>query len=128
MAKKKKKNRAMPKQQANAMLARRDAAIYADYQQQLDMALQMGLDAALIAANKVLQLGKGRAVQFGQEYMEAINDIAQQIVNDAKDDADLVYSREKIDQTIKAIVCEENFAPWDERYCTNNIFRQRKGN
>lgn len=118
----------MAKKQKNAMLARRDAAIYADYQQQLDIALQMGLDAALIAANKVLQLGKGRAVQSCQEYMEAINNIAQRIVNDAKDDADLVYSREKIDQTIMAIVGEENFAPWAERYGTNNIFRLRKGN
>ena len=118
----------MAKRKQNAFLARRDAAIYADYQQQLDMALQMGLDAALIAANKVLQLGKGRAAEFGKEYMEAINNIAQQIVKDSKDDKECVYSREKLDQTIKAIVGEDNFAPWDERYCTNNIFRQRKGN
>ena len=117
----------MAKKQKNAMLSRRDAAIYADYQQQLDIAWQMGLDAALIAANKVLQLGKGRAVQFGQEYMEAISNIANLIVKDSKDDKECVYSREKTDQTIKAIVGEENFAPWDERYCTNNIFRLRKG-
>lgn len=124
----KKKKRARPKRPENAMLAKRDAAIYAGYRQQLDVALQMGLDAAIIAANKVLQLGKGRAPEFGKEYMEAINAIAKQIVNDSKDDKDCVYSREKLDQTIKAIVGEENFAPWEERYCTNNIFRHRKGN
>ena len=100
----------------NAYLANRDAIMFAGYQKQLDFTLQMGLDAAMMAANKVLHLGKGRAKEFEQEYKKAINDIANLIVMDSKDDDELVYSKEKHDQTIKAIVGEENFEPFDVRY------------
>lgn len=110
----------------NAYLAKRDAIIYAEYQKQLDFALQMCLDAALMAAHKVLQLGKGRANEFEQEYQNALNEIANLIITDSKDDDELVYSKEKHDQKIKAIVGEENFKPWDVRYTTSH--RMRKGN
>lgn len=110
----------------NSYLAKRDAAIYARYQAQLDFALQMGLDAAMIAANKVLQLGKGRAPEFGEEYINTVNELARLLVADSKDDAEMVYSREKIDQKIKAIVGEDNFAPWDERYANSGRTRKEK--
>ena len=103
----------------NSYLAKRDAAIYAQYRAQLDFALQMGLDAAMISANKVLQLGKGRAQEFATEYINAVNELAKLLVADSKDDDEMVYSREKIDQKIKAIVGEDNFAPWDKRYGKN---------
>lgn len=52
----------------NNMLARREAAIAAklkaEYNAQLDIALQMGLDAATIAANEVIGMGAGRAKAF----------------------------------------------------------------
>ena len=112
----------------NAYLAKRDAAIYAEYRQQLYISLQMGLDAAMIAANKVLQLGKGRAEEFGLEYMQAMNELANLINADSKDDKELVYSREKHDQRIRAIVGEDNFEPWEVRYSAANHFRNRKGN
>lgn len=108
----------------NAMLAKRDAILLAGYQKQLNIALQMGLDAATIAANKVLQMGKGRAAEFGEEYMKAMREIAELTIKDSKDDKDLVYSREKLDQKIKAIVGDENFEPYEERYS----MRKRKGN
>lgn len=100
----------------NAMLARRDAIIYAQYRRRLDMANQMCLDAAMIAANKVLGMGKGRAVQFGQAFMDAVNDIAELTVKDSKDDKDFIYARETLDRTIKRIVGEDNFDPWEVRY------------
>ena len=77
----------------NAFLAKRDAIMLAGYQRQLDYALQMGLDAATIAANKVLKLGKGRAEEFCREYINTVNDIARMIVADSKDDDELVYSQ-----------------------------------
>ena len=100
----------------NAMLAKRDAAIYASYKKRLDMANQMCLDAAMIAANKVLGMGKGRAFKFGQAFMDTVNEIAALTVNDAKDDTDFVYAREVLDRQIKRIVGEENFEPWEKRY------------
>lgn len=110
----------------NAMLAKRDAMIYAEYRLKLDIANQICLDAAMIAANKVLQLGKGRAVQFGQEFMTAVNDIATLMVTDAKDDKEIVFAREKLDKKIKQIVGEENFDPWMVRYSKENKFRKGK--
>lgn len=109
----------------NAMLAKRDALLLAGYQRQLDIALQMGLDAAMMAANLVFQMGKGRAADFGAAYMQAIHEISKLTIEDSKDDPELVYSREKLDQRIKSIVGEDNFEPWEERY---SMMRKRKGN
>ena len=100
----------------NAMLARRDAIIYAQYQRKLNMANQMCMDAATIAANKVLGMGKGRAPEFCKVFVETINEIASLMVMDAKDDKDFVYARESLDRQIKRIVGEENFDPFEVRY------------
>ena len=63
----------------NPMLARIEAAAEARYQARfhssMDMLLQMGQDAAMIAAHDVLQLGPGRAEDFCVAYREAINKI-----------------------------------------------------
>ena len=108
----------MPKH--NAMLARIEAAAEARYQKRLrasmDMLLQMGQDAAMIAAHDVLQLGPGRAEAFCVAYREAINDMARRVVDDQMDDPEFVYAKAKIDEQIRAIVGPEKFAPWEERY------------
>lgn len=53
----------MPKQ--NNVLARMEARLRAQYDAaftaKINMVMQMGQDAAMIAANEVLQMGKGRA-------------------------------------------------------------------
>lgn len=104
------------KNKPNAMLAKRDAAIYARYRHQLDIANQMCFDAATIAANEVLGMGKGRAPQFGQVMMETLNEIATMTINDAKDDKEFIYTREALDRKLKRIVGEENFVSWEVRY------------
>ena len=104
----------------NNMLARYEAAIAyklkAEYDAQLDIALQMGLDAATIAANEVLGMGKGRAKDFLTRYIETYNLFARMITEDSKDDPSIDYSTSKIDQRIKSIVGDEVFRPWEERY------------
>lgn len=104
----------------NPMLARIEAAAEARYQARLhasmDMLLQMGQDAAMIAAHDVLQLGSGRAEAFCVTYREAINDMARRVVDDQMDDPEFVYAKAKIDEQIRAIVGPEKFAPWEERY------------
>lgn len=112
----------------NAYLAKRDAMLLAGYQKQLDIAFQMGLDAATMAANKVLKMGKGRAAEFCEEYLKAIQEIAKLTIEDSKDDKELVYSRESIDRDIRSIVGEENFDPWEVRYSMMNRHRKRKEN
>lgn len=108
----------MPK--PNAMLARIEAAAEARYQirfhKSMDMLLQMGQDAAAIAAHDVLQLGPGRAEQFFVAYREAINSIARRVVDDQMDDPEFVYAKAKIDEQIRAIVGEHKFQPWEVRY------------
>lgn len=49
-------------------------------------------------------------------YIEAMNSMARMVVDDQKDDKEFVYSKSKIDEQIKAIVGDENFKPWEERY------------
>lgn len=108
----------MPKH--NPMLARIEAAAEARYQvrfrKSLDMLLQMGQDAAMIAAHDVLQLGPGRAEDFCIAYREAINDMAQRVVDGQMDDPEFVYAKAKIDEQIRAIVGEDKFSPWEVRY------------
>lgn len=104
----------------NNMLARREAAIAAklkaEYDAQLSIALQMGLDAATIAANEVLGMGKGRAKVFLTKYIETYNLFARMITEDSKDDPNIDWSTAKIDQRIRSIVGDEVFRPWEERY------------
>ena len=86
------------------------------FHKSMDMLLQMGQDAAMIAAHDVLQLGPGRAEAFCVAYREAINDMARRVVDDQMDDPEFVYAKAKIDEMIKSIVGPEKFAPWEERY------------
>ena len=104
----------------NNMLARHETAIAdklkAEYDAKLHIALQMGLDAATIAANEVLGMGAGRAKAFLTKYIETYNLFARMITEDSKDDPDIDWSTAKIDQRIKSIVGDEVFRPWEERY------------
>ena len=91
----------------NNMLARHEAAIAAklkaEYDAQLDIALQMGL-------------GAGRAKAFLTRYIETYNLFARMITEDSKDDPQIDYSTAKIDQRLRQIVGDEVFRPWEERY------------
>lgn len=92
------------------------AAHYAAlYQAKMRMTLQIAQDAAMIAANEVLQLGPGGAEEFALAFMETINDIGILMHDDQKDDKDYIYTRGVVDRKLKKI-CGENFQPWEERY------------
>lgn len=80
------------------------------------IAFQMGLDAAIFAANEVFSMGESRAPRFVEAYNRAVAEMMHLIHDDAKDDEDIEYSRQKIDEALKKIVGAENFVEWDERY------------
>ena len=80
----------------------------------MDMLMQMGQDAAMIAAHEVLQLGPGRSEAFRTAYIEAMNGMARMVCEDQQDDA-----KAKIDEQIRAIVGDDLFKPWEERYGRN---------
>ena len=100
----------------NPLLAKYEAQLEARYHAQLQIAMQMGLDAGMIAANEVLGMGAGRADKFRTAYIGAVNEISHMTVVDDKDDPDMEWTKAKLDERIKKIVGEENFVPWEERY------------
>ena len=106
----------MPKK--NALIAQIEAKYEAKFRMRVDMLLQMGQDAAMMAAHDTpsINMGPGRAKEFCLNYIEAMNQMAQLVVDDAKSDKEIVYAKAKIDEKIKSIVGEENFVPWDGRY------------
>lgn len=92
------------------------AAHYAAlYHAQIGMTLQLAQDAAMIAANEVLQMGPGRAPDFANKMREVVNEIADVMLADQKDDEKFAYTRGVVDRRLKKI-CGENFVPWEERY------------
>lgn len=108
----------MPK--PNAMLAKLEAKIRAELQEEYDtkreVYLQMSMDAAFFAANEVLKMGPGRVKAFYDAYIKNFREMYRLLNEDGKDDEDLVYSTEVIDRRLKKIVGPELFVPWDVRY------------
>lgn len=111
----------MPK--PSATLARikteAEAKYNALFHLKMDMLMQMGQDAAMIAAHEVLQLGPGRSEAFCTAYIEAMNGMARMACEDQQDDGEFVYAKAKIDEQIRAIVGDDLFKPWEERYGRN---------
>ena len=77
--------------------------------------IQMCLDAALIAANEVLQLGPGRAKAFCDAFSATLSEIAAMTVADGRTDRELWHTKDMIDRRIRQI-CGENLQGWEERY------------
>lgn len=100
----------------NPMIAAIEAKYNRLFHLKMDMLMQMGQDAAMIAAHDVLQMGPGRARDFCVAYIEAVNGMARIMVDDQKDDKEFVYAKTKLDEQIKAIVGPKNFQPWEVRY------------
>ena len=85
------------------------------YHAKIGMTLQLAQDAAMIAANEVLQMGPKRAPDFANKMREVVNEIADVMLADQKDDEKFAYTRGVVDRRLKKI-CGENFVPWEERY------------
>ena len=85
------------------------------YQAKMRMTLQLAQDAAMIAANEVLQMGLDRAPDFANKMREVVNEIADVMLADQKDDEKFAYTRGVVDRRLKKI-CGEHFVPWEERY------------
>ena len=96
----------------NAHAAYIQRAVYQQVVQARATHTQMCLDAALIAANDVLQRGPGRAKEFAEAFSATLTEIANMAVDDTKD---LEYSKAKLDERLIQI-CGENFVPWEGRY------------
>lgn len=78
--------------------------------------LSMSYDAAIIAAHEALGMGPGRAAVFREAYNDAIEELAGIFIDDSDSDKKLVYAKAKRDESIRKIVGEENFVPFDFSY------------
>ena len=100
----------------NPLLAKYEALYEAKYRERLHIGMQMGVDAAIIAANEVLGMGPGRAQKFANAYIDTVNEMAALFVEDGKDDPEMVYSKKVLDDRIRSILGEDHFVPWNQRY------------
>lgn len=77
---------------------------------------QIDMDAACMAANDVFQMGPTRAKAFCEAMAMYTMEIGDMVLEDAKGDATLEYSKTTLDRRIREIVGDENFQPWEVRY------------
>lgn len=73
---------------------------------------QMCLDAAMMAANDVFNMGPSRCESFRAAYSKYLSEIATMGIQDT---SDLEYTKDTIDRRLQQI-CGDKFVPWDERY------------
>lgn len=97
------------------MNAKNEAKYALEFHRKMDILLQMCCDSALIAANDVFGAGPVRAKRFQDVFQRTVNEIAKMTVDGAKDDEEIVYVKDKLDQRLKQI-CGDEFRPWEERY------------
>lgn len=97
----------MPKQ--NRQQRRKDAKAKARLNRELQIHVQMALDAAMIAANETLGMGAGRAEKFAKAYQDNYMEIIRAFDDGAE------YAFEVIDRRLKP-VCGEKYRPWQTRY------------
>lgn len=106
----------MPKPSATARLAEEIARRIVANQTRARLAIAM--DAALIAAHEVLQLGPGRAAAFADAYGRAMEQLATLYLDDCEQNKDkgLDYAKGTRDKLIRSIVGDSNFVPFDKCY------------
>ena len=77
--------------------------------------VQMCLDAAMIAANEVFNMGPGRCEAFCSAFNATMDELARMTLEDGKDDKQLWHTKAVLDERLKAI-CGDKFQPWATRY------------
>lgn len=91
------------------------AQAHADYQRMLQMGMQQSHDAALMAIDDVFDVNEYSAEKFNIAHIGYVNKIARMVVDDDKDDPEIVWTKATVDRRLLQIVGEKNFVPWDER-------------
>lgn len=72
-------------------------------------------DMALLALADTFGFGEDRLRRFADAYAEMWSKWARATLNDAKDDKDAEYSREKYEEKMRQI-CGKYYVPREERY------------
>ena len=105
----------MARNKPNPMLAKIEARHQAELRAARLFAVQQSKDMMLIAAREVFGIGPDRAKKLSDAFDAVWKEYDALCVDDAKDDKEIWYTKEKIDRILRDI-CGEHFVPWDERY------------
>ena len=81
-----------------------------------ELRAQIDLDAAIMAVGEIFNADQEKAIAFGKKMMELESDIMELVINDAKDDVELVYTKATLDRGLAKVLGQENLVPYDIRY------------
>ena len=83
--------------------------------------LQQSLDIALLTLHNEFGFGPDRNAKFEEAFRKTFVEFAQMCVDDGRDDADIVYTKEKMDRMLRA-ACGDDILSFDERYAPDNLY------
>ena len=86
--------------------------------------LQQAQDMAEISLNLEFQFGPVYNERFEKRFKAVFLEYAEMCVTDGADDAEIVYTKEKVDRALR--IARGDILPFDERYAEENLyFRDR---
>lgn len=100
----------MSQARGNAHLNKMDARHWDELNRELEIHVQIGLDAACIAANDVFRMGPSRVEDFCRAYTQSYMEICKLITESGLD-----YAAEVLDRRLRTI-CGELFTEGRVRY------------
>lgn len=87
--------------------------------------VQQCLDVALIALHNEFHFGPKMNGRFEAAFLDTFMEYAQMCIDDAADDPEIVYTKEKMDQGLRA-ACGDNIRSFEERYAFENLYFRDK--
>ena len=115
-----KKNNRVPQGRGMNALERVRANLEAKFEDkqrfQTDFLLQAGCDAFVLTAADLFELDETRAVEAINRYREYIMELMDALIEDSRDDDELVYYWADLDRRLEQIVGKEHFTRHEDRY------------
>lgn len=96
----------------NPLLAKFAAELEADYYQRLQRSMEIDRIVMLLTVNEVLHVGPGRAGKFLEAFLAKQMEFSENILTDAKDDPEAVYTRVKLTRQLRAMFSPEDWAKY----------------
>ena len=87
--------------------------------------VQQCLDVALIALHNEFHFGPKMNGRFEAAFLDTFMAYAQMCVDDAADDPEIVYTKEKLDRALRA-ACGDDIRPFEERYDPETLYFRDK--
>ena len=105
----------------NPLLAAFEAKLEAEYKERLNRNSEINLISTLIAGSRLGFLGEKRADLLIEEQIDVKIQIAENLLNDAKDDKEMAYTKADLARTLKQILGEEG---WNKRKHLFTLLRE----